>query len=138
MLRLDEQFEVSPNHLCAAEQLTAAQVVRTWNFHRAICEESGNAFLLQSWDNVSHLIRLYHRMSVGQTSDGAEVVRNNKAFMRSLREGEPADAEELLRSQIIRMAYKLLDRPIPSGVAGYVTRYVDEGGRIRAYTPPVY
>lgn len=106
---------------------------RHWRFHRAICEASGNQFLVQSWDGVSNLIRLYLQMAVGQTIDMASVVRNSRAFLRVLREGTPDDAEELMRSQIIRVAYQLLERPIPKGVSGYVTRYVDEGGRIRTY-----
>jgi len=109
---------------------------RHWEFHHAICEESGNTFLLQSWDSVSKLIRLYHRMAVGQTIDAPSVVRNNKAYMQTLREGDPAEAEELLRSQIIRVAYQLLDRPVPRGARGYITRYVDEAGRVRAYSDP--
>lgn len=108
-------------------------LARHWEFHRALCEESGNRFLLQSLDTVSKLIRLYNRMAVGQSIDASAVVRNNKAFMQVLRDGNPTEAEELLRSQIIRMAYQLLDRPLPPALADYVTRYVDESGAIRAY-----
>ena len=110
-------------------------LLRHWEFHRAICVECGNPFLLESWDAVSRLIRLYHQMAVGQTIDATAVVRNNKAYMHTLREGNPADAEELIRSQIIRVAYQLLERPLPAAVVGYVTKYVDEAGRICAYTP---
>lgn len=108
-------------------------LARHWQFHRALCEESGNQFMLQSLDAVSKLIRLYNQMAVGQSIDASAVVRNNKCFMQILRDGDPDEAEQLLRSQIIRMAYQLLDRPLPAALVGYVTRFVDESGQVRRY-----
>jgi DNA-binding GntR family transcriptional regulator len=101
-----------------------------WDFHRAICVEAGNPFLTQSWNTVSNLIRLHHHMSVGAVIEEAAVLRNDLAFLDALKTSEPADAEALLRSQIIRMAYQLLERPCPPGVIGYIDRYVSENGDV--------
>lgn len=106
-----------------------------WAFHRHICLASGNRYLLQSWDSVSSLIRLYHRLAVGKTIDRKVVIRNNGAFITALREGSPQEAEELLRSQIIRVAYRLIGAPIPENVRGYVTRYVTRNGSIATLEP---
>lgn len=106
-----------------------------WAFHRQICLASGNRYLLQAWDSVSNLIRLYHRLAVGHTIDRRIVLRNNFAFIKCLRSGSPDEAEELLRSQIIRVAYRLIGVPIPANARGYVTRYVTPDGSIAALKP---
>lgn len=105
-----------------------------WKFHRGICVECGNQFILRSWDGVSRLIRLYLQMAVHPPlNDANAIVRNNKAFMHALRQADPGDAECLLRSQIIRVSYQSLGIPVPAEVEGYVSVYVDSKGKVQAW-----
>lgn len=100
-----------------------------WSFHSAICEEARNPYLLQSWTSISNLIRLYHSLTLNSETVG----RNNRVFLWSLEHTEPAYAEALLRSQIIRMAYHYLGIPLTDEVRGYVTHYITDNGRVEEY-----
>jgi len=107
-----------------------------WEFHRAICAESGNHLLLQSWDGVSRQIRLYLNMAVPKV-DPNSVLRNNRAILHALGSASPDTAERLLRSLIIRQTYKVLKIPMPAAMAGYVTLQVDAHGEIRPVEGPL-
>jgi len=100
-----------------------------WRYHQIILEQAGNRFLLQSWNSVSRIIRMYQRNAL----DHKRLLQNNRVFLQTFRNDTPARAEELVRGQILKAAFELLDRPIPPEVRGYVTLYIDAGGRIRKY-----
>ena len=104
------------------------RLVRTmhWNFHRTICEEAGNPYLLQAWASISNLIQIYHTLNL----DPKTVVRNNKAFLRTFEAGDALLAENLLRSQIIRMAYHYLGGTITPAVQSFITHFIDENGEV--------
>jgi DNA-binding GntR family transcriptional regulator len=87
-----------------------------WDFHRAVCEESGNPYLLKAWSSASSIIRIYYRMQIE-----SDIVKANKAFMKALEEGDPEDAEGLFRSQIICTAFRVMNLPVPDEIAGYLT-----------------
>ncbi|MDO9435372.1 GntR family transcriptional regulator [Hydrogenophaga sp.] len=122
--------------LCADLEAAAARADKArfaqlhWDFHRSICEQAGNRFLLQAWDGVSRLIRLYFNMallSVEMTS----TLRNDRAYLLALRSGTPDHAEALLRSQIIGIAFNVLDKPLPNAVREYVTLRLDDDGSVQ-------
>ena len=100
-----------------------------WKYHQTIVEHGANRFLLQSWNSVSRIIRMYQR----NTPDRSRLLRNNRVLLQTFRTATPERAEALVRGQIIKAAYELLDRPIPPGVRGYVTLYIDAAGRVRSY-----
>lgn len=100
-----------------------------WRYHQTIVEHGANRFLLQSWNSVSRIIRMYQR----KTPDRGRLLRNNKVLLETFRTATPDRAEELVRGQIIKAAYELLGRPIPPEIRGYVTLYIDAGGRVRSY-----
>jgi DNA-binding GntR family transcriptional regulator len=100
-----------------------------WQFHRNLCEGSENALLLESWDRVSRQIRMYLNMHMPAV-DHPRVLRNNRAVLQTLRTGEPAVAEALVRSLIIRQTFNVLTRPIPAAIRPFVTLSVDEAGTI--------
>ncbi len=99
-----------------------------WDFHRAICEESGNTYILQAIMATSNFIRLYHRI---RSPIEAHLVRNNELFFSCIQRGPPEEAEALLRSQIIWAAYEALAKPIPAEIAGYVTCYIGGDGKVQ-------
>lgn len=98
-----------------------------WRYHQIILEQAGNRFLLQSWNSVSRIIRMYQRNAL----DHNRLLQNNRVFLETFRSAEPVRAEHLVRGQIIKAAFELLGRPIPPEVRGYVTLYIDASGRIR-------
>lgn len=100
-----------------------------WLYHQVIVEQAGNRFLLQSWNSVSRIIRMYQR----NTLDHQRLLQNNRVLLKTFRTDTPARAEALLRGQIIKAAYELLGRPIPEEVRAYVTLYIDAAGEIREY-----
>ena len=108
--------------------------VRTahWNFHRTICEEARNPYLLQAWASISNLIQIYHSLNL----DPETVVRNNKVFLRTFEAGDPSLAENLLRSQIIRMAYEYLGGAITPVVRSFITHFIDETGNVAEWHGP--
>lgn len=99
-----------------------------WKYHQTIVEHGANRFLLQSWNSVSRIIRMYQR----ETPDRSRLLRNNKVLLETFRRESPERAEALVRGQIIKTAYGLLGRPIPPGVRAYVTLYIDSAGRVRS------
>ena len=101
-----------------------------WRFHQFICEQSGNKFLAQSWNSVSRIIRMYQ----GQALDHARLLRNNLVFVEEFRRSTPHRSEQLLRGQIIKTAYELLDRPIPKSVRAFVSLYIDEAGTVQKFS----
>jgi len=90
-----------------------------WDFHRAVCTESGNPYLLRAWSSASSIIRIYYRMQIA-----SEIIRSNKAFMAALREDSPEDAEGLFRSQIIRTAFRIVNLAVPPEIASYLTHEI--------------
>ena len=101
-----------------------------WRYHQIILEQAGNRFLLQSWNSVSRIIRMYQRNAL----DHNRLLQNNRTFLATFRTDTPARAEQLVRGQIIKAAFELLGRPIPPEVRGYVTMYIDASGRVRSAT----
>lgn len=100
-----------------------------WRYHQIIVEQAGNRFLLQSWNSVSRIIRMYQRNAL----DHQRLLQNNRVFLETFRTATPARAEELVRGQIIKAAFELLGRPIPKEARSYVTLYIDAAGRVRPY-----
>ena len=91
-----------------------------WEFHRAICSGSNNPFLLDLWNKVSNVIRIY---STGAFYKIA--VENNEVFLEYFCKKSPSEAEEVLRSQIIIMSYVYLNKPIPFAIREYVCTFID-------------
>lgn len=109
-----------------------AEVVKThWRFHEAICEESNNPYLLQLWRNVSNVLRIYSAKAVYKLA-----LRANAVFLECMKHGAPAEAETLLRSQILFTSYIFIQRPVPEAVLDYLVCYVDyDRGEVRPIAP---
>lgn len=101
-----------------------------WEFHHAICEESGNSYIVKAIQSASHAIRIYHRV---KRPDAAQMFRNNAVYLDAMSSRSPSEAEAILRSQIIRAAYEMLGREIPVSVRQYVTHYIDASFVVRLY-----
>ena len=86
-----------------------------WGFHEAICEESGNPYLLKAWSSASSIIRIYYRMQVV-----SEIVKSNRHFMTAIKSCTPDEVEAIFRSQIIRVAFRILDLEVPGEISSYL------------------
>ena len=100
-----------------------------WLFHRSICTGAGNSFLLDAWDRVSRQIRIYLNMHLPKL-EHAQVLRNNRAVLRTVSEREPDEAAALVRSLIIRATFNALQRPTPIELAHLVRVSVDDDGEV--------
>ena len=123
--RLSALFaELQAAHLAHDE----AAVVKThWRFHEAICEESGNPYLLQLWKSVSNVLRIYSAKTVYKFA-----LHANAVFLDRMTRGTPAETETLLRSQILFTFYIFIQRPVPEAVLDYLVCYVDDDtGEVR-------
>lgn len=95
--------------LNAAEEF-AARVRADLAFHETLCELSGNATLLQSWQRVAGLAR------AALTSGGLDVAVANMSIDRHmplvdiLTEGDPDAARRFLREHMDAAVERLLDR----------------------------
>jgi DNA-binding GntR family transcriptional regulator len=96
-----------------------------WDFHRTICAGAKNYFLLDLWKRVSNVIRIYSTGAIYKTA-----VENNQVFLDYFTHKSPAEAEEILRSQIIAMSYIYLRKPIPPAIRGYVTVFIDDASTV--------
>lgn len=101
-----------------------------WEFHHAICEESGNSYIVKAIQSASHAIRIYHRI---KRPVAVQMFGNNAVYLDAMSNRSPFEAEAILRSQIIRAAYEMLARDIPASVRQYVTHYIDADFAIRPY-----
>lgn len=100
-----------------------------WRYHQLIVEQSGNRFLLQSWNSVSRIIRMYQR----NTLDHNRLLRNNIVLLEVFRTASPQRAEAVLRGQIIKTAYELLGREVPEEIRGYVELFIDASGHVQKF-----
>ncbi|MEA3194701.1 MAG: hypothetical protein QOD26_3034 [Betaproteobacteria bacterium] len=90
-----------------------------WNFHGVLCAESGNPFLAQAWGIAGNVTRLYLQRAVSRI-DLAAALSNHRAIHRAVCTMQPAEAESMVRSLIIRLAYELLGREVPQSIGDYV------------------
>ena len=90
-----------------------------WKFHATICASSGNPFLVQAWNVASNLTKLYMHRAIATINHDEQLV-NNGAILNSLRNDSPGQAEQVTRGLLIRVAYAILKRPVPSALKDYV------------------
>jgi DNA-binding GntR family transcriptional regulator len=96
-----------------------------WSFHRTICAGAKNHFLLDMWKKASNVIRIYSTGAIHKTA-----IENNQVFLDYFTHKSPAEAEEVLRSQIIAMSYIYLRKPIPLAIRDYVTIFIDDANKV--------
>lgn len=90
-----------------------------WSFHEAICQMSGNEYLLASWRSISNLIRLFLHQHPAYLNDMDGVLANHVAFLDAIRARDPDRAEHVFRATILRSGFSRLDAPIPESLRIY-------------------
>jgi DNA-binding GntR family transcriptional regulator len=95
-----------------------------WSFHRSLVELSDNDLLVQSWNAITAMFRIFMSKSSAHFANKREILHTTKGFVRCFRAGEAEVAERVVRSMIVWMGYVLLDARIPPEIAGYVTHVI--------------
>ena len=106
-----------------------------WTFHRSLVAFSGNTLLIQSWNNIGALLRIFISRSNSHFEDRREIINTLDGFLRCFRSGDALQAETVVRSMMIWMGYTLLGTRIPDDVAGYVTCVIGADATVIAIDP---
>ena len=62
-------------------------------------------------------------------------MRAYEHFLAIFRSGDVDEAEAVVRSETLMVGFKVLQRPIPAKLQGYVTRRIREDGSVVPYHP---
>ncbi|TDR90206.1 GntR family transcriptional regulator [Enterovirga rhinocerotis] len=105
-----------------------------WRFYE-ILHRSANEFIYRSWKSLSGLINVYFRRMGREHLTQNLILRDIECFLKLFQAGDPDEAEAAVRSEMLRMGFVVLDKPIPRMLHSYVTRRVLEDGSLVAYDP---
>jgi DNA-binding GntR family transcriptional regulator len=102
-----------------------------WEFYEVLSQAS-NEFIFRSWRSLYGLINIYVRR-LGRPERPLKVIlRHCETFLELLRTGDPDEAEAVVRSQMLRGGFFVLDRPIPPMLQAYVTHRIMPDGSVEA------
>jgi DNA-binding GntR family transcriptional regulator len=127
-----EHLQIALDSMQASEDSAdgPAFMVAHWLFHEHICLGSQNRFVIQSWANISNVIKIFLSRTLARLPDRSRILRNMNGFLRCFHSGDADEAEAVLRSMIIWMGFELLDAAIPEEIGGYVTHIIDPAGTL--------
>lgn len=105
-----------------------------WEFYE-ILHRAANEFIFRSWQSLYGLINIYVRRLGRPYLPLHHILRDYETFVEILQSGDPDEAEAVLRSQMMRIGFVVLDRPLPPMLYAYVTRHILEDGSIEHFDP---
>lgn len=105
-----------------------------WRFYE-ILHRAANEFIFRSWQSLYGLINVYVRRLGRPYLTLHYILRDQECFVALLEAGDPDEAEAVTRSEMLRVGFIVLDRPIPPMLHSYVTRCIRDDGSITAYEP---
>ncbi len=83
-----------------------------WEFYE-ILHRAANEFIFRSWQSLYGLINIYVRRLGRPYLPLRDILRDYEVFVALLQSGNPDEAEAVMRSQMMRIGFVVLDRPIP-------------------------
>ena len=101
-----------------------------WVFHSSIIFHSDNAFLIESWNRIGTVFRIFMGKTFVKLGSREDSLNTIDGFLRYFRTGTPEKAEALVRSVILWAGFRLLDTTIPNTVASYVTHQIGPGAEV--------
>ena len=101
-----------------------------WEFYEAMYRATTNGGLLKVWSSMHGLIDIYVRRLGRPHIAMAHILRCYETYLDLFRAGDPDEAEAVVRSQSILVGFRVLQRPIPPALRGYVTREILADGSI--------
>ncbi len=105
-----------------------------WEFYE-ILHQASNEFIFRSWRSLYGLINIYVRRLGRPYLPLHDILRDYDTFVDLLQSGDPDEAEAVMRSQMLRVGFVVLDRPIPPMLYAYITRCIREDGSVAHFDP---
>ena len=105
-----------------------------WEFYEVL-HRASNAFIFRSWQSLYGLINIYVRRIGRPYLPLHDILRDYDTFVELLQSGDPDEAEAVVRSQMLRVGFIVLDRPIPPMLYTYITRRITDNGSAEHFDP---
>ena len=105
-----------------------------WEFYE-ILHRAANEFIFRSWQSLYGLINIYVRRLGRPYLPLHDILRDYDTFVALLKSGDPDEAEAVFRSQMLRVGFVVLDRPIPPMLYAYITRRILDDGSVEHFDP---
>jgi hypothetical protein len=105
-----------------------------WEFYE-ILHQASNEFIFRSWQSLYGLINIYVRRLGRPYLPLHDILRDYDTFVELLQSGDPDEAEAVMRSQMLRVGFVVLDRPIPPMLYAYITRRILDDGSVEHFDP---
>ena len=93
---------------CAARRDHIGIVDHDVEFHRTICQATGNKKLLEHWEALVAPVRAFLLTKYRVFDDSPEIAQGHERLVNAIRDHKPDLAEELLKSHIIDTAEEVL------------------------------
>ena len=93
---------------CAARRDHIGIVDLDVEFHRTICQATGNKKLLEHWEALVAPVRAFLLTKYRVFDDSPEIAQGHERLVNAIRDHKPDLAEELLKSHIIDTAEEVL------------------------------
>lgn len=105
-----------------------------WDFFE-IMYRAANAALFRAWSSLHGLIEIYVRRVARPHLPLPYILVCYERFLELFRAGDPDEAEAVVRSHSLLVGFRVLDRPVPPSLYGYVTREILDDGSVAACDP---
>lgn len=105
-----------------------------WVFFE-LMHRAANDFIFRAWQSLYGLINIYVRRLGRPHLPLQRILSDYERFLELLRAGDPDEAEAVVRSEMLLVGFRVLERPLPSMLHAYVTRRICEDGTIVTFDP---
>lgn len=129
-----EQLEAPLKKMRAAADLDDAKAFfdAHWEFSEII-HQSANEFVFRTWQSLHGLIGIFTRRAGRPYIPLHDILRDYQTFAELMRSGDADEAEAVTRSQMLRVSFVALGRPMPPMVHAYVTRRILDDGSVEHF-----
>jgi DNA-binding GntR family transcriptional regulator len=105
-----------------------------WTYYQSMYRAT-NAVLFRAWSSLHGLFDLYVRQMGRPHLPLSQIFGAYECFLAIFRSGDVDEAEAVVRSEILIVGFRVLRRPIPAKLLGYVTRRILKDGTVVPYRP---
>ena len=105
-----------------------------WTYYQSMYRAT-NAVLFRAWSSLHGLFDRYVRQMGRPHLPLSRIFGAYECFLTIFRSGDVDQAEAVVRSETLIVGFKVLQRPIPAKLHGYVTRRIVEDGSVVPYHP---
>ncbi len=93
-----------------------------WQFHETICNASENEMLLNSWERYYTIMHMMLQSLIKSERSGGtlesqipvkKILSGTNEILRAIAEGDPDEAEDVLRNSLIFIGFEMFGLPVP-------------------------